>query len=85
MENNSKIRISRHAIERFYERFGEQLLQTLPEEGRLEYAEEFIRQMWSRAVYISDDENGIMFRDYYFKCNIIVQNRTIITIVELKK
>lgn len=85
MTNNPKINISRHAVERFYERVGEQLLKTLSKKGRFRYAIKTIREMWSGAVYVSDSERGILFREINYKVDFVVKDKTILTIIPLKK
>ncbi|MEW5800129.1 MAG: hypothetical protein AB1728_14110 [Bacteroidota bacterium] len=84
MKHNRIILISEHAIDRFIERFhfaGKESPRT--SEVRIA-AERAVQQVWSEASYISDDEEGILFRNREFQCDFIVKNKQITTLFPTK-
>lgn len=73
------IRISEHAIKQFLSRI--MLNDTL---GRREIIEQ-IKLLFSQSRYISDNENGILFRNEDLDIEFIVKNKCIVTLFPVGK
>ena len=61
MKYNVQIIITRHATERYLQRFTHSIHTGNDEEDR-RVAERYLQEQWSVARYISDDSEGILFR-----------------------
>lgn len=79
MKYNRDVLITVHACERFLERFSLVHKNGNREEG-LKAAEIFLKEIWAGASYVSDDDEGIKFRNTQYDCDLIVQNQKIITV-----
>lgn len=73
------VRISEHAIKQFLSRI---LLNDMPDRKRLI---EQIKILFSQARYISDNENGILFRNEDLDIEFIVKNKCIVTLFPVGK
>lgn len=84
MKHNRLITISEHAVDRFIERFqfaGKDLLRASEVRAAAEHA---IVSIWQDASYVSDDPEGILFRNRDFQCDFIVFNKMIKTLFPTK-
>jgi hypothetical protein len=86
MMNNTNIDITGHAIQRFWERFG-QLYRpgNFNEDEKSRFAISKIKKIFEHARYISDDDKGILFRNRDYKADIVVKGRKIVTIMNLDR
>lgn len=82
MKYNRDVLVTEHACERFLERFDLVHKNGNREEG-LKAAEIFLKEIWAGASYVTDDEEGIKFRNTQYDCDLIVQNQRIITVFHL--
>lgn len=79
MRQNHPVFITKHAIDRFIERFGPINSNGYGRDSR-HVAERFLSEIWRGAFYVADDEEGILFRNAEFGCDIIVQDKKMITV-----
>lgn len=77
--SNARIRISQHAINQFQNRI---ILNDLMERGKII---EQIKELFSSAHYVSDNENGILFRNEDLMIEFIVKNGCIVTLFPVGK
>ena len=79
MKYNFQVFITEHACVRFIERFT-----VVPpdkdHEEQMRIAQDFIRDIWATARYVSDDPEGILFRNNAYKADMIIFNRRMKTI-----
>lgn len=80
MKFNRSVVISEHAIDRFIEKFEFAGKHSSVHSHVRIAAERAIAEMWHEASYISDDENGIKFRNRDFQIDFIVVGRKICTL-----
>jgi hypothetical protein len=78
--NNPEVRVSYHAKIRFLERLAPDISPSVPYSGRLKFAEQTIKEIWTGAAYYSDNEKGIVFYNAVYKACLCVKNRVITTI-----
>ena len=84
MTQNRIIMISEHAVDRFIERFQFAGKESSNESQVRIAAERAIVSIWQDASYISDDPEGILFRNREFFCDFIVYNKMIKTLFPTK-
>lgn len=84
MKQNRIITISEHAVDRFIERFSFAGKDSSNESQVRVAAEQAIVSIWQSASYISDDPEGILFRNREFFCDFIVYNKMIKTLFPTK-
>jgi len=79
---NADVIITRHACDRYLEIFGDSY-DVFDADERYMLVREKLRKMFADAVYVSDDENGVLFRngDLFF----VVKRRKIITVFKKQK
>ena len=82
---NSIVEITEHICQRFIERINPNLLSITDYNMRLRAAENAIKAILKEANYISDDKRGVLLRHETSKCDLIVQNRKLLTIYTTKK
>ena len=80
MKQNRIITISEHAVDRFIERFHFTGKDSSNESQVRVAAEQAIVSIWQNASYVSDDPDGILFRNREFFCDFIVYNKMIKTL-----
>lgn len=78
MKYNRDIYITEHACEKFLDRFN-LVKGGGNKEDAMKAAETFLKEIFSKASYVSDDTDGILFRNKEFDCDMIVQHRRLIT------
>jgi len=79
MKGTYNIWITKHAIEQFRDRI---LINPIMNRDRVM---QLIRGILSESKYVSDNENGILFRNDNLRIEFIVKGRKIITIYQLEK
>jgi hypothetical protein len=83
VKHNRTILISEHAIDRFIQRFD-----FAGKTGQISHiriaAEQAIQEVWHQASYISDDAEGVLFRNRDFQCDFIVKDKVIKTLFQTK-
>lgn len=84
MKHNRIITISEHAVDRFIERFQFAGKELSNESDVRVAAEQAIVSIWQGASYVSDDPEGILFRNRDFFCDLIVFNKMIKTLFPTK-
>ena len=79
-----RMEISKHAIEQYACRFKPKISANISDAFKSTIIANMLRLAFVNAVYVKDNEEGILFRNYELKADIIVKNNTIITIFPLK-
>ena len=79
------IEITEHICHRYMERINPNLLSIVDYNMRLKAAQKAIISILQDARYISDDNRGVLLRSDMFKCDLIVQQRVLLTIYPSKK
>ena len=80
----NNIQVSQHAINRYIEKFQPTLSKKLDASMRQAIIANALRLAFAKSVYVKDDGDGILFRNYNLKADMIVKNSTIITIFPLR-
>lgn len=80
MKHNRIITISEHAVDRFIERFHFAGKDQENESAVRAAAERTIVSIWETASYVSDDSQGILFRNLEFNCDFVVFGKQIKTL-----
>lgn len=77
--NNSLVEVTAHAVERFTERLNPGVYR---DKSSSSYGSTVraIKRCFAEAIYISDNEKGILFRNYKMKIDLIVKERKILTL-----
>jgi len=82
MKHNRIITISEHAVDRFIERFNFAGKDLDNESEVRAAAERTIVTIWETASYVSDDSQGILFRNLEFNCDFVVFAKQIKTLFQ---
>jgi|GEM_PF-2924198 len=77
------IEITTHIAERYIQRFNPQLASIVDYNQRLIEAKKAINHILEDAVYINNDERGVLLRSNTYKAYLVVNQRTLITIYPL--
>ncbi len=89
MKYNREIEVTKHAAERFLQRFGGKT--GLPFEDQLRTASRVIKDAFATARYISDElpskekPGGVLFRNDDYRMDIIVRQCRITTVINQKR
>ena len=79
MKGNDKINITKHAIDQYRARIDNK------DNINTEHIKQIIKQTFQEAKYISDNQNGILFRNEDIMIEFIIKDRKIITLYKIKK
>lgn len=82
--NNPQIEVTAHAVERFTERLNPGVYR---EQSSTSYGATVraIKKCFAEAYYISDNDKGILFRNFEMKLDLVVKGRKILTLFAAKK
>ena len=80
----NKMEVSKHAIEQYCCRFKPKISANITEGLKYSLVSGMIRLAFAKSVYVKDNEDGILFRNYDLKADMIIRNNVIITIFPLK-
>jgi hypothetical protein len=75
------IEISNHVCKRFIERFNPQLETVTNYNDRLRLAKNAIIAILKDAQYLSDDPRGVLLISHTYGAKLIINNKTVITII----
>jgi len=81
---SDKMEVSKHAIDQYACRFKPRISANITEEMKSILISGMLRLAFVNSVYIKDNEDGILFRNYELKADMIVKNNRIVTIFPLK-
>lgn len=82
--NINSLKISRHAIDRFFERLVNQELPAGASlDEKLNYANTAIKELFKESFYLKDVDGSIYFRAYEYKVDLVIKHQTVITILAI--
>ena len=79
------IQITNHSCIRYIERFNQNLNSIEDENVRFDMARKAIEDIYNGAEYITNNENGVLFRNKAFNAELILHKGLITTIYPLNK
>lgn len=79
MKGSDKINITKHAINQYRERIVNN------NNINTEHIKQVIKQIFQEAKYVSDNKNGILFRNEDLMIEFIVKDKKIITLYQINK
>lgn len=85
MNGSIRIRLTDTAVRRFIERFLPHVDFDLLSKEQRENVEQTLLAVFAGARYVSDNENGILFRCEDVAAQFIVKDRCIVTVLECKR
>lgn len=85
MNNNTKIKVSTHAINRYVERINPNVSSITDVKKQHRVVKSIIRTIFSSSAYRCDNDKGIVFRNDELMLEFIVKNGVIKTLYPLIK